>query len=148
MPGTLQVAGGRRLPESHGSLARGVPPSSAGTIFTLTLAGGIALGPGEGRTVAFGRCCAAGLPKPVKWAIGGLWFQAVINVLGALLLFFAAGERADHGQSGVGLLRSLAVLSLVIVALPAVCAVKARTGTSWAWGLLTPESREWFGRPS
>jgi hypothetical protein len=51
----LEVAGGRVLPESHGSLARGVPPSVSGTIFTLTLAGGIALGPGEGRTVLFGR---------------------------------------------------------------------------------------------
>ncbi|WP_345472314.1 FHA domain-containing protein [Actinoallomurus oryzae] len=47
--------GGTRLPESHGSLARGVPPSAPGTIFTLTLAGGIALGSGEGREVIFGR---------------------------------------------------------------------------------------------
>jgi hypothetical protein len=51
----LRPEHGRPLPESHGSLARGVPPSAPGTIFTLTLAGGIALGSGEGRTVVFGR---------------------------------------------------------------------------------------------
>ncbi|GAB2867520.1 hypothetical protein GCM10027176_81530 [Actinoallomurus bryophytorum] len=50
-----RMTAGRILPESHGSLARGVPSSAPGTIFTLTLAGGVALGPGEGRTVVFGR---------------------------------------------------------------------------------------------
>jgi hypothetical protein len=52
---TLRMRAGRILPESHGSLARGVPSSAPGTIFTLTLTGGIALGSGEGRTVVFGR---------------------------------------------------------------------------------------------
>lgn len=51
----LRMEHGRALSGSHGSLARGVPPSAPGTIFTLTLAGGITLGSGEGRTVVFGR---------------------------------------------------------------------------------------------
>lgn len=51
----LRADGGRMLPESHGSLARGVPPSAPGTIFTLTLAGGVALGSEEGRMLVFGR---------------------------------------------------------------------------------------------
>lgn len=51
----LRAEHGRTLAESHGSLARGVPPSAPGTIFTLTLAGGIALGSGEGRMLVFGR---------------------------------------------------------------------------------------------
>ncbi len=55
MSETLRVRGGRALPDGHDSLARGVPPSAPGTIHTLSLAGGIALGPGEGRTVLFGR---------------------------------------------------------------------------------------------
>jgi hypothetical protein len=46
---------GRILPENHGSLARGVPPSAPGTIFTLSLTGGIVMGSGEGREVIFGR---------------------------------------------------------------------------------------------
>ncbi|MGH3375763.1 MAG: hypothetical protein ACRDP6_13580 [Actinoallomurus sp.] len=49
------INGGRILSENHGSLARGVPPSAPGTIFTLSLAGGITLGSGEGREVIFGR---------------------------------------------------------------------------------------------
>jgi hypothetical protein len=51
----LRTTDGRPLPEGHDSLARGVPPSAPGTIFTLTLAGGVALGSGEGRTLVFGR---------------------------------------------------------------------------------------------
>lgn len=47
--------GGVVLPASHDSLARGVTSSAPGTIFALTLAGGLMLGPGDGRRVFFGR---------------------------------------------------------------------------------------------
>jgi hypothetical protein len=77
-----------------------------------------------------------GMPTSVKWAIGGLWFQAVVNVLAALVLFLAAKDRTDHGQSGAGLLRGFALLSLVVVVLLIVCAVKARSGTPWVWWLV------------
>jgi hypothetical protein len=55
MAEALRTAGGRPLRKGHVSLARGVPQAAPGTIYTLTLAGGIVLGPGEGRTVLFGR---------------------------------------------------------------------------------------------
>jgi len=49
------LAGGRRLPASHGSLARGASAPLPGTLFALALTGGMTLGPGHGREVLFGR---------------------------------------------------------------------------------------------
>ncbi|AHH97183.1 FHA domain-containing protein [Kutzneria albida] len=40
---------------ARGSLASGVPVSAPGTLFALSVAGGIAVGPREGRCVVFGR---------------------------------------------------------------------------------------------
>ncbi|WP_405949398.1 FHA domain-containing protein [Streptomyces prunicolor] len=55
-PGTPDpLAGGRRLPASHGSLARGASAPLPGTLFALALTGGMTLGPGAGREVLFGR---------------------------------------------------------------------------------------------
>ena len=50
-------AGGddERLVPARGSLAFGVAPSEPGTVFALAVAGGIVVGPREGRTVLFGR---------------------------------------------------------------------------------------------
>lgn len=42
-------------PASRGSLPRGMPPSVPGTIFAFSVAGGIALDPGDGRQIHFGR---------------------------------------------------------------------------------------------
>ncbi len=47
--------GARRLPATHGSLARGASAPLPGTVFALALTGGMTLGPGEGREVLFGR---------------------------------------------------------------------------------------------
>jgi hypothetical protein len=74
-------------------------------------------------------------PGMVKWAIGGLWFQTVVNALGVLLLFSAAQDRADHGQDGAGLLRTIGVVSLLVAVLLAVCAIMAVRGTPWVWWL-------------
>ncbi|MFJ8062745.1 FHA domain-containing protein [Streptomyces sp. NPDC096142] len=49
------VPGSRRLPATHGSLARGASAPLPGTLFALALTGGMTLGPGEGREVLFGR---------------------------------------------------------------------------------------------
>lgn len=46
---------GRPLPVVHNSLALGVPQSAPGTIFVLSVAGGVSMGPRQGRTVLFGR---------------------------------------------------------------------------------------------
>lgn len=42
-------------PASREILAPGSPPSAPSTIFAFTLTGGIAVGPGEGRSITFGR---------------------------------------------------------------------------------------------
>ncbi|WP_230396455.1 FHA domain-containing protein [Streptomyces blattellae] len=53
--GRRSAPGGRLLPATHGSLARGATASLPGTLFALTLNGGITLGPRDGRQVLFGR---------------------------------------------------------------------------------------------
>ncbi|MBD0738313.1 FHA domain-containing protein [Streptomyces sp. CBMA29] len=53
--GDAAPAGGERLPETHGSLARGVTAPVPGTVFALALTGGMRLGPGANRQVIFGR---------------------------------------------------------------------------------------------
>ncbi|MEU4610991.1 FHA domain-containing protein [Streptomyces umbrinus] len=51
----MPAAGGRFLPATHGSLARGASAPLPGTLFALALTGGMTLGPGDGREVLFGR---------------------------------------------------------------------------------------------
>ncbi|MEV0641888.1 FHA domain-containing protein [Streptomyces sp. NPDC050619] len=51
----MPAPGGRLLPATHGSLARGASAPLPGTLFALALTGGITLGPGDGREVLFGR---------------------------------------------------------------------------------------------
>ncbi|WP_218892910.1 MULTISPECIES: FHA domain-containing protein [unclassified Streptomyces] len=51
----MPAPGGRLLPATHGSLARGASAPLPGTVFALALTGGMTLGPGEGREVLFGR---------------------------------------------------------------------------------------------
>ncbi|OON77404.1 FHA domain-containing protein [Streptomyces tsukubensis] len=43
------------MPAGHGSLARGVRATVPGTVFALSLTGGMTLGPGAGRELLFGR---------------------------------------------------------------------------------------------
>ncbi|MFF0146127.1 hypothetical protein ATK36_0632 [Amycolatopsis sulphurea] len=43
------------LGPGHGSLAHGVPPSAPGTVFALSVAGGVRMPPRDGRKVLFGR---------------------------------------------------------------------------------------------
>lgn len=45
----------RLLPNGHGSLAHGVPAAAPATLFALSVAGGLSVGPKEGRTLVFGR---------------------------------------------------------------------------------------------
>ncbi|MBF6175039.1 FHA domain-containing protein [Nocardia blacklockiae] len=51
----MEPVGGRRLPASHDSLARGVAAPAAGTVSALSLLGGVTFGPKEGRELVFGR---------------------------------------------------------------------------------------------
>ena len=49
------LADGRRLGRDHDSLAYGVPDSVPGSLYALSIGGGVTMGPREGRTVVFGR---------------------------------------------------------------------------------------------
>lgn len=51
----LRYAGGLLLPSGHDSLALGVTRAVSGAVHALALGGGYTVGPGEGRTVYFGR---------------------------------------------------------------------------------------------
>ncbi|MGP3968740.1 FHA domain-containing protein [Streptomyces sp. 6N223] len=51
----LTSAGGHPLPPDHASLAFGVPPSPAGTLYVRAMGGGFTLRPREGREMLFGR---------------------------------------------------------------------------------------------
>jgi hypothetical protein len=46
---------GRSLPRDQASLAHGVPAAGPGTIFVLTVAGGVSVDPVPGQTILFGR---------------------------------------------------------------------------------------------
>ena len=55
MPGIARGGSGQQLAPGHDSLAFGVPESVPGTIFVLSVHGGIELRPRPGRTIVFGR---------------------------------------------------------------------------------------------
>ncbi|MFE9438225.1 hypothetical protein ACFYO2_04280 [Streptomyces sp. NPDC006602] len=56
----------------------------------------------------------------------GVWVQAVLNLAAGFLLLALVNDAADHGQDeGAGLLRFLAVLSLLIAGALLLCGVFA-----------------------
>jgi len=52
---TLEPDGGQRLTAAHDSLVRGGATPIAGTVSVLSLAGGVSVGPKDGREIIFGR---------------------------------------------------------------------------------------------
>ncbi|WP_234478056.1 hypothetical protein [Streptomyces sp. MBT65] len=70
----------------------------------------------------------AQMPKNVRLALVGVWVQAVLNVVAGFLLLAVVSDAVDHGQDeGTGLLRFVAVLSLLIAGVLLLCGVFART---------------------
>jgi hypothetical protein len=68
----------------------------------------------------------AQMPKSVRLALVGVWVQAVLNLAAGFLLLALVNDAADHGQDeGAGLLRFLAVLSLLIAGALLLCGVLA-----------------------
>jgi hypothetical protein len=66
------------------------------------------------------------MPKSVRLALVGAWVQAVLNLAAGFLLLALVNDAADHGQDeGAGLLRFLAVLSLLIAGVLLLCGVFA-----------------------
>ncbi|MCX4761765.1 hypothetical protein OG562_12420 [Streptomyces sp. NBC_01275] len=68
----------------------------------------------------------AQMPKNVRLATVGVWVQAVLNLAAGALLLAVVNDAADHGQDeGAGLLRFVAVLSLLIAGALLLCGVFA-----------------------
>ncbi|MDQ0760606.1 hypothetical protein [Streptomyces canus] len=68
----------------------------------------------------------AQMPTSVRLALVGVWVQAVLNLAAGFLLLALVNDAADHGQDeGAGLLRFLAVLSLLIAGALLLCGVFA-----------------------
>ncbi|MDX2540429.1 hypothetical protein ACOT81_14380 [Streptomyces sp. WI04-05B] len=68
----------------------------------------------------------AQMPKSVRQALVGVWIQGVLNLVAGFLLVALADDAADHGRGeGTGLVRSLAVLTLVIAGALLLCGVFA-----------------------
>ncbi|MDQ1045302.1 hypothetical protein [Streptomyces sp. V4I2] len=74
----------------------------------------------------------AQMPKSVRLALVGVWVQAVLNLAAGFLLLALVNDAADHGQDeGAGLLRFLAVLSLLIAGALLLCGVFAGKRSNW-----------------
>ncbi len=77
---------------------------------------------------------ATRMPGRVKWALAGVWFQVVSNILVGIWLQLLVNDRLDHGQdvSSLGLVRFsiyLALVAGVALLFSAVCALRR---FSWA----------------
>ncbi|WP_327694684.1 hypothetical protein [Streptomyces sp. NBC_00459] len=70
----------------------------------------------------------AQMPKNVKMALAGVWVQAVLSLVAGFLLLAVVDDAVDHGQEdGAGLLRFVAVLTLLIAGALLLCGVFAGT---------------------
>ncbi|WP_405639468.1 hypothetical protein [Streptomyces sp. NBC_00019] len=68
----------------------------------------------------------APMPRNVRLAVVGVWVQALLNLAAGALLLAVVNNAADHGQDeGAGLLRFVAVLSLLIAGALLLCGVFA-----------------------
>ncbi|GAA0307857.1 hypothetical protein ACKI1I_04305 [Streptomyces turgidiscabies] len=66
------------------------------------------------------------MPKSVRLALVGVWLQAVLNLAAGFLLVAVVNDAVDHGRDeGAGLLRFVAVLSLLIAGALLLCGVFA-----------------------
>ncbi|WP_159028944.1 hypothetical protein [Streptomyces noursei] len=66
------------------------------------------------------------MPGKLKFALAAVWFQGLMNVVAAVLLFSLVSDRADHGQDeDAGVLRALAYVSLLAAAVLIAAAVLA-----------------------
>jgi len=74
----------------------------------------------------------AAMPRSLKFAVGGLVFQALMNGLLGVLLIGLASSEADHGRDeGTGLLQFVGVVSVVLAVVLAVCAVLVGRRFGW-----------------
>ncbi|MEU4193512.1 FHA domain-containing protein [Kribbella sp. NPDC026611] len=102
----------RKLPQDQGSLAYGVPAAQTGTMFVLTVAGGVAADPAPNRTVLFGRnrpevhVCVGEDDQRVSRLHGSITFrngQWWVAVTGRLPVRFPREQMLFGGEDSVPL---------------------------------------------
>ncbi|MFJ1704480.1 hypothetical protein [Kitasatospora sp. NPDC088346] len=72
------------------------------------------------------------MPRALKFAIGGIAFQALINVFAGVVLYAYASDEADHGNDdGTGVLQLIGVVTIAVAVLLVVCA--ALTPRRYGW---------------
>jgi hypothetical protein len=72
-----------------------------------------------------------GLPKPLRTALVLIVLQAVLNVLGGLLLLVSASDEADHGGDSAGTLALLGWVSVIVALLLAGSAAATPGRRAW-----------------
>ncbi|MGO4750253.1 hypothetical protein AB4212_16795 [Streptomyces sp. 2MCAF27] len=75
------------------------------------------------------------MPGRVKFAVAGVWAQAVANFFAGSSLLSEVDSRLDHGQevSEPGLVRGLAYFSIVMAVVLAVASLFAQKRFGWVW---------------
>ncbi|MFB7620945.1 hypothetical protein [Kitasatospora sp. NPDC056181] len=68
------------------------------------------------------------MPGSVRWAVAGVWVHAVLNGLAGLFLF---ALMSDETGDDAGLVRLVAVLSLLIAVILGICAALAPRRAGW-----------------
>lgn len=72
------------------------------------------------------------MPGKLKFALAAVWFQGLMNVLAAVLIFSLVSDRVDHGQDeDAGVLRAMAYVSLLAAAALIAAAVLALRRLNW-----------------
>ncbi|MEU5101858.1 hypothetical protein AB0H07_06140 [Streptomyces sp. NPDC021354] len=78
------------------------------------------------------------MPGRVRFALGGVWGQAVVNFFAGGSLLSELDSRLAHGQhvAEPGLVRGLAYFSMAVAVLLAVVGVCARKRFGWVWTVI------------
>ncbi|MEV4615048.1 hypothetical protein AB0K43_20985 [Kitasatospora sp. NPDC049258] len=75
---------------------------------------------------------AGPMPKALKFAIGGLVFQALVTAFAGVLLYALAADEASHGNDdGTVGVQLIALVSIAIAVLLVVCAVLTPRRLGW-----------------
>ncbi|ADI07362.1 hypothetical protein SBI_04241 [Streptomyces bingchenggensis BCW-1] len=75
------------------------------------------------------------MPGRVKFAVAGVWAQAVTNLVAGGSVLSEVDSRLDHGQevASPGLARGLAYFSIAVAVLLAVSSLFAQKRFGWVW---------------
>ncbi|MER8185720.1 hypothetical protein [Kitasatospora sp. NPDC094015] len=74
---------------------------------------------------------AGPMPRALKFAIGGLVFQALVTAFAGVLLFALAADDASHGNDDTVAVQAIALVAIAVAVLLAVCAVLTPRRLGW-----------------